>query len=317
MFGGVLDKVTGFLDQRLVLTSLLPGIAFWAAALALAGSQFGWKRAGRDWSGLSSGTHVLLTVIAIALLVLFALVLSAHEGRMLSLFEGYWGAAGPGRWLARRSARRHQNRVAGPAPLDKQRYEFRYRNYPRRPEDIMPTRLGNILKAAESYPGDKRRYGMDAVFFWPRLIAVIPDSTRADLSDARASMALLLNICTLSFVLAAGSLVALAALDVRVAAAFWAAGPGGLLLAFLAYRSALGPAGVYADLVRSSFDLYKADLLAKLGFALPASLADERQLWTDLGELLYRRSASHPELLDAARQAAIAAPEAPAPGAGA
>jgi hypothetical protein len=311
VFGGILDKVTGFLDQRLVLTSVLPSIAFWAVALALAGSQFGWKRAERDWSGLGAGMHVLLTVVAVALLILFALVLSAHEGLMLSLYEGYWGSTGPGRWLARRSAQRHQKRVAGPAPLDKQQYEFRYRNYPRRSEDIMPTRLGNILKAAEAYPGDKRRYGMDAVFFWPRLLAVVPDSTRADLSDARASMAMLLNVCTLSFALAVGSLIALAVLDIRVATAFWAVGAGGLLLSFLAYRSALGPAGVYADLVRSSFDLYKADLLTKLGFALPANLADERQLWTDLGQLLYRRSASHPGLLDAARQAAIAPPDAP------
>jgi hypothetical protein len=38
MIGGMLDKVTGLLGQRLVLTSLLPAIAFWAVVAGLAGS---------------------------------------------------------------------------------------------------------------------------------------------------------------------------------------------------------------------------------------------------------------------------------------
>ena len=310
MFGGILDQVTGFLDKRLVLTSLLPSTAFWATVLALAGGQFGWKRAQRDWAGLSAGIQVLLTVVAVAMLVLFALVLSAYEGPILRLCEGYWGRTGPGHWLARRSAKRQADRVADLNLLDKSQYEFRYRNYPRLSEDVMPTRLGNILKAAEAYPGDKKRYGMDAVFFWPRLIAVVPDSARADLSDARASMAMLLSVCTLAFVLSVGALAALAALAIRPAAGFWAAAGGGLLVSLLAYRSALGPARVYAELVRASFDLYKADLLGKLGFALPDNLADERLLWADLGQLLYRRSATYAGLPDAARKAAVAPPDA-------
>lgn len=325
MIGGILDKVTGFLDQRVIFTSLLPSIAFWATVAALVGSQAGWSRTRNWWGHLGTGTSVLVTVIALAILVLFALVLSAHEGRLLSLYEGYWGRRGIGARLARRAANRHGKRVERLnkqiAELDRKidqladensekrektrqvnaLFEYLYRNYPRDPADAVPTCLGNILKAAERYPADDGRYGMDAVFYWPRLIAVVPTAARADLSDARASLAMLLNVCTLSLLLAAGTLVTLTAAVVHPAAAFWGTAAGATLVAFLTYRSALGPATVYAELVRATFDLYKGDLLAQLKFALPGSLEEERALWANLAEQIYRGAANLPGVLDTAR----------------
>jgi hypothetical protein len=52
----------------------------------------------------------------------------------------------------------------------------------------MPTRLGNALRAAESYPGDDERWGLDAVFWWPRLYLILPDSARDQVDEARTSM---------------------------------------------------------------------------------------------------------------------------------
>jgi hypothetical protein len=320
MFGGMLDKVTGLLDQRLVLTSLLPAIAFWAVVGGLAGSQAGWQRVNARWNHLDATAHILLIVIAVALLVLFALVLAASEGALLGLYEGYWGDYPPGAWLASAGKSWHARR----RERKNSDYEFIYRNYPRyrkppdppkpgespaeeRPEQIMPTRLGNIIKAAELYPGDEGRYGMDAVFFWPRLYQVIPDSARTSLDGARTSMTLMLNICTLALVLSAGAFIALAAATVRPADAWRAAAGGGAVAAWLAYRSALGPARVYGDLVRSVHDLYRGDLLAKLGFALPDTLAAERELWRNLSQQMYRRFAMSPAVLDEARARAVAA----------
>ena len=313
MFGGMLDKVTGILDQRLVLTSLLPAIAFWAAVAGLAGSQIGWQHVGTRWNHLDGTAKILLTVAAVAVLVLFALILSASEGALLGLYEGYWGTRRPGSWLAAAGKSWHKRQRR----LKRADYEFIYLNYPRdrnlnapagaanRPEYIMPTRLGNILKAAELYPGDEGRYGMDAVFFWPRLYQVIPDNARSSLVDARTSLALMLNICTLALGLTIGTLITLAATTIKPAAAFWATAAGSAVVAWLAYRSALGPARVYGELVRSMYDLYRGDLLAKLGFALPDTLAGERELWKNLGKQMYRRAPDSQAMLDAARAKAV------------
>src|ERR1700760_2210917 len=104
----MLDKVTGVLDQRIVLTSLLPAIAFWAAVAGLAGAQAGWPHAEARWNGFDSTAKILLAVAAGAFRVLFALLLSAAEGALLSLYEGYWGNRGPAGWLARASKGRHK-----------------------------------------------------------------------------------------------------------------------------------------------------------------------------------------------------------------
>jgi hypothetical protein len=327
MIGGILDKVTGFLDQRMVVTSLLPSAAFWAAVAALDGTQIGWTRVRHWWEHLGTSSVVLLAVVAVAVLVLFALVLSAHEGALLRLYEGYWGR-GPGGQLARLAARRHAGRInkrnrdidrledeindprVGNQPLQMTKtrqanalYEYLYRNYPSA-QKAMPTRLGNILKAAELYSSDARRYKMDAVFFWPRLIAVVPATARADLSDARASLALLLNVCTLALLLTVGTLAAMAAAAVHPASAFWAAAASGFLLATLTYRSALSSARSYGELVRATFDLYRGDLLTQLKFGLPSSLGEERELWANLAQQMYRGAASNPQVLDAARERA-------------
>src|SRR5258708_33461615 len=84
----------------MVLASLLPSLGFWAAVGALAGTQVGWSRIQHWWAHLSSGASVLLAIAAVAALTLFALVLSAHEGALLSTYEGYWGRHGPTAWLA-------------------------------------------------------------------------------------------------------------------------------------------------------------------------------------------------------------------------
>lgn len=70
-----------------------------------------------------------------------------------------------------------------------------YRNlslyYP--PQDyIMPTRLGNVLKAAELYSWE--RYQIDSVVIWSRLESDIPDAFSAPLQDAKTSLDLITTL---------------------------------------------------------------------------------------------------------------------------
>jgi hypothetical protein len=65
----------------------------------------------------------------------------------------------------------------------------------------------------------------------------------------------------------------------------------------LTYRAAVAVATSYGELVRSAFDTHRLMLLTSLGYALPTSLDEERQVWQAIGQLLYRRDTDRPELL--------------------
>jgi hypothetical protein len=69
--------------------------------------------------------------------------------------------------------------------------------YPSRDADVMPTRFGNILKAAEEYP--MSRYQIDSVPMWPRLIHVIPPSYDAKIENSHNQLSFLVNCAVLSF----------------------------------------------------------------------------------------------------------------------
>lgn len=47
-----------------------------------------------------------------------------------------------------------------------------------------PTKLGNLLTSFEEYP--RRKYGLDGVFFWPRLWVAIDKDLREELDNAQA-----------------------------------------------------------------------------------------------------------------------------------
>ena len=61
--------------------------------------------------------------------------------------------------------------------------------------------------------------------------------------------------------------------------------------------AAVAVAVSYGELVRSAFDTHRLTLLTSLGYTLPTSLDEERQLWQAIAQLLYRRDADRPELL--------------------
>ncbi|MCO5994361.1 hypothetical protein [Actinoallomurus rhizosphaericola] len=72
--------------------------------------------------------------------------------------------------------------------------------YPDEPVDVVPTRIGNILLAAEQHP--RIRYGLDPVVIWSRLQPLLPDAFAAGLKDAKASVDLMLTLAT--YLLVAG-----------------------------------------------------------------------------------------------------------------
>jgi hypothetical protein len=153
------------------------------------------------------------------------------------------------------------------------------------PQQVMATRLGNILKSAEVY--SKERYNADAVFLWPKLYPLLSSETTTVLADARGFLDLMVLISFLSFIfsiLGGLILVASRAQPIHFLLTFW----GFLLLGWMAYKGAITAAVTYGDQIRSTFDLYRDKLIVEMGIKAPASVKDERELWEGLDQWLYR-----------------------------
>ena len=72
-------------------------------------------------------------------------------------------------------------------------------------DSILPTRLGNILRMGEYYPGT--RYGFDGIAIWTRLHAVLPASFLSHLEELNNRLTFLLNSTFSLCVLAITSLI--------------------------------------------------------------------------------------------------------------
>jgi hypothetical protein len=296
VFGTLLDKSTGWLDKRLITTVLLPLLAFFAGVGALIITHFGWAATTGLWQRLTGAEQAILACGAAVALVLLTQLGEVLMQPVVRAYEGYWmlrpWAAPLGRARCRAQRRRWDNLVL----TDPRDYTRRYREFPARPEEVLPTRLGNAIRAAESYARDRQRYGIDAVFFWPRLYPLLPDALRDSLTAARSSMEQLLFIALLSGALVPVTFVL--AVILRLPVVVWLPVVAGApVLALLTYRSAVAVAVSYGELVRSAFDTHRLMLLTSLGYALPTCLDEERQLWQAIGQLLYRRDTDRPDLL--------------------
>jgi hypothetical protein len=291
----VLDKVSSQVDRRFLSTLLLPTCVLVAGVGALAATEVGWAPVLDRWSHLDDSRRAFVVAAALLAVLLLAMLLAANLRAIIRLYEGYW--SGPlGRVPTTLGVRVQAWRRGRLDLQNPQEFAERYYVYPAAGVPLLPTRLGNAMRAAESYAGSQDRYGMDGVFFWPRLYALLPDALRAALADARAELERLVVVSMLAFVLL---LVALGfAVFGTIPRPVWlSTAVGALVVALLAYRSAIGATIAYGELIRTSFDLYRRAVLAQMGLTPPATLAEERELWMALGQQLYRGASSRSELL--------------------
>lgn len=165
-------------------------------------------------------------------------------------------------------------------------YESIYLHYPK-PSDIkkvLPTRLGNILKNSELYP--YYHYHIDAVLIWPRLYNLLPETFLLTIAQAKSSLDFDLVISALSGIfglLSGGYLIVAKAPGWLFLLCFW----GGLLVAYLAYQSALSSALLYAQQIKAAYDLYRNELLKQMRFPLPKTYLEELEQWEALCRFLY------------------------------
>ncbi|MEV0225419.1 hypothetical protein [Streptomyces sp. NPDC050704] len=274
MLTAVVGEPSSLFDRRFLLNALLPILITLSLLSAVIISTLT-DPAGmlREWNNLDATLRVLAGTGMVTVSVVLAAVVSGRSQSLIRCYEGLWpGRLGDALMLPGRRRHRRRARRLG--------FDRAASDYPADPRDIMPTRLGNILRAAESYPHE--RYGLDAVVTWPRLFPLLPDGLTTALAAARAEIEFHLTISALASFFAVGAGGWLAAVNGPTwlfLSCYWA----GAACAWLTYRGALAPARLYGEHVRVAFDLYRQELLTHLGIE-----GDEREQWARLNQFWYR-----------------------------
>lgn len=275
-----LEQASGLLERRFLKNAFLPVLLLPLAIAAPAGFQNDRSaHLAAIWKNESATVQLLQLAVGLALVWFVAAILASQWRNIIRLFEGYplmrvpWLGAACARWYWRR-----RQEVAGREDNWQLYYYF-----PTIEEDCLPTRLGNVLRAAERYPYS--RYGADSIILWPRLSHVVERQVLDDVEDARALLEFLLVI-SLWFAtagLAGGSLV-LGLGGSPVLAVAWSV--GGILAAYLAYVSAIWSAVEYGEQLRTSMELFRLALFEQLRIDTPTNLQEEREAWSRLEDLV-------------------------------
>ena len=279
------------IGARFALVGLLPGVVLALFVLALLWSGAPGEAPDLDrildeareldaWAG---GLLFLTLLVA-------AIVAQPLQLGLVRWLEGYWpGVARP---LAARRRARYERRVdaleATTAPRRKpltpeelatmSDAASELRLLPPR-EYLMPTRLGNALRAAEVRAGEP--YGLDVVVAWPRLYPLLSDPVRAVVDGQRDALDVNARFCS---VFAAAAVIAAGLL---AAHGWWLLVPAGcLVLTWLAYRAAVAAAIAYGESIRSAVDLHRFTLLEALHLPLPATPEEEWALNAKLSRFL-------------------------------
>jgi hypothetical protein len=295
MIGTVLGQVTGQLEKRFVLNALFPTVVFvLACGLAAAAAEGGILAPVEAWEDDSAGAKVLIAIGAVGGVFLLANLLNNGMQVVIRLFEGYLVRP---RFLAAIGRRRQLKRAgrliaeaASESPRReavKDQFEAAFPPYPQtlREKDVAATRLGNVIRSAETY--SVGRYGADSVRVWSRLYPLLPEQITSSMVAARTSLEFLLAVSFLAGLYAPLASIYLILQNGPMVWIFASLGVG-TLISVAAYHAALQPAVVYGAMVRAAFDLHRLDLIKAMAKPLPRNLAEEHQTWTEL-HLLFSR----------------------------
>ena len=307
MFSTVLQELKGYLGQAFLLTVFVPVVFFagLSASLYLEVSG-GFTAAVAAWERLSAWGQTAVAFGALFFLFVAAYIALLSQYTLTRIFEGYWPQRWPldrirsarvayyrerRRYLKLRLGDLSKLRLGDPskplADAERRILEDEYlATFPpgRRSDRLMPTRIGNILRASEVHAYD--RYGIDSVVIWTRLRPLLPAEAVASLEQTKAARDFFLLLTVLSAAFALAWCPLLAAFTNRwdlclVCCLAW-------LLSGVFYRNAVESAVAYGERVKATFDVYRSLLPKALGIEVPADPELERALWLGLSRLFYR-----------------------------
>ena len=293
MVGTLADKVAGLLDPRFRLTIWASTVIFAVALGGIVVLGVGWQASVAWWRAAGTEGQVVLAVLAFAAVTLLAFLLSASLMSILRFLEGYWDHLPAGKRFAARRRAHHRDHLTALDPTTDQATMYYFYPPAVTLEYVMPTRLGNILRAAEVHP--KLRYGIESAIAWPRLYTVLPDAFTTSFATAKSQvdMMAIWTVLSAAFAVIGGALAAALLPWYAALACVWI----GALLCVLAYNALLQSAVPYAELIKSAFDVHRKAVLETIGWRSASSLGGEVKQWTAITQLWYQITPSEPQAL--------------------
>ena len=181
---------------------------------------------------------------------------------------------------------------------------------PLRESDLLPTRLGNVLRASEQYP---EKYGLRAgIQLWTRLVVFLPLNLANSLEEKNNNLLFLLNSSLLSYLMGlvaftnwgvckifqscsstlftptfiksqgilSSFIKGLSENQFLVLGLIW------ILIGYALYILSIPVAKTIGLLIRSCYDMYRFDLLKQLNYSIPQTLAQERKIWQKISDFI-------------------------------
>jgi hypothetical protein len=206
MFGGI----PKLFDRAFFIGFFLPAFLL---ATGIGADLFAFDYTSEKFPDALAKTNTASATIFVAIVWLLSILLMTFNRPIIRLLEGY-GSSNPFRILLARQrqifkarAEPHFQRVSrvlearrlGTPELE----EFwtlpvweAARDFPEDHYLVMPTRLGNVMRAYERYSDVV--YGIEAIILWPRLFMIIPEEKRERIRESEASFHFAINMLFIS-----------------------------------------------------------------------------------------------------------------------
>ncbi len=278
------ESLIGGVAQKWLDRLVSPALAFWLTGGLLYASRVGWDRLEEVFRTLPDFVSVAVLVLALLVVVGSATLVEGLQEDVLRFLEGYW----PGwlgwlrKFLVRRAQRRYKrararlqmlaSRWSELTPEEREeftRLDHLVHSYPRT-LPIQPTRVGNVLRAAEEYP--QQRYGLRPHVVWPRMWLVLPDRPRGEVAQARERLNAAVRVIIWSLAFLIWCYLTIPGTPIirprpPMTSPWWVmlghyvrmCWPAGVALfgAWWGYTRVVAAAEAYGELLRAIFDVYR------------------------------------------------------------
>jgi hypothetical protein len=309
--GGIIDATSGVansIGRYFSVVSFIPSSLYvlFVYLLVASGSWHhppDWNHAFVSLGHLGVDGVVLLTFLGIGL----GIFIHPIQFSIVQFFEGYWGT-----WPISQAIRyrriAHYQRISQKlnrdvrstkkilrdwkedsvrttlgvrAPVRSKRDEAdRVRNmFPADLDEVMPTRLGNVLRRGESGAG--RQYGIDALQAVPHLLLIAPANHIDYVNDQRSQLDLAVRMTFISGMATATAIIFLWPDSIWVLIALIP-----YALAYVSYRGSVVAAGHYGFALETLINLNRFALYQQFHIPLPASVKKEQDMNAELADLL-------------------------------